>query len=100
MLEMEGKTRRGREGFEQWRSANDELYSDQSFEAEEFRAHGEAVVVTGWLRLKGRGSGLETREPLVQLWTFRDGKAASVTTARTVEDALAALGTGKQPGRS
>ena len=93
MLAMEGKTRRGRDGFEAWRAANTELYAEEAFEADGYRALDDgAVVVTGRLRLKGRSSGVETCEALVQLWTFADGKASSVTTARTLEEALEAAG--------
>ena len=50
------------------------------------------MLVTGWIHLKGKSSGLETREPAVQLWTFSDGKPSSMTAARTLEEALRAAG--------
>ncbi len=68
------------------------MTTDNWFEASEFRDLGDRVLVTGWIHMKGKSSGLETREPGVQLWTFTDGKPSSMTAARSFEEALEAAG--------
>jgi hypothetical protein len=95
LMELGKRTHRGQGGYAAWRAANDEVYTDDWFEAAEFDDLGDRVLVTGWLHLKGRTSGIETREPAVQLWTFREGKPASMTLARTLEEAVEAAGLGE-----
>ena len=84
---------RGFDGYKEWRASAEEVAADDWFEAEGFEDLGsERVLVTGWLHFKGKSSGVETRERAVQLWTFRDGKASSMTSAWTLEQALDAAG--------
>ncbi len=92
IMALENRTHRGYEGYKAWRAANDEVTTDNWFEAAEFLDQGDRVLVTGWIHLKGKSSGLETREPAVQLWTFREGKPSSMTAARTLEEALETAG--------
>ena len=92
IMDLENRRHRGYDGYKKWRALNDEVTTDNWFEAAEFVDRGDQVLVTGWIRLTGRSSGLETREPAVQLWTFTDGKPSSMTAARTVEEALEAAG--------
>ena len=89
---LENRTRRGYEGYKAWRAATEEVSTDDWFEAEKFAHLGGRVLVTGWFHLKGKSSGVETRERAVQLWTFNEGKPSSMTLARTVEEALEAVG--------
>ena len=90
IMQLENQQRRGAEGYEAWRAANEEVLADDWFEPAEFAQYGERVLVTGWLCLTGRSSGLETRAPAVQLWSFRDGRPSGMTAARTLEEALEA----------
>ena len=92
IMELENRSHRGYEGYRTWRAVNAEVTTDNWFEVAELRDLGDRVLVTGWIRLTGKSSGLETREPAVQLWTFADGKPASMTAARTLEEALDAAG--------
>ena len=92
IMELEGRTHRGYEGYKAWRAVNAEVAADNWFEPDEFRDLGDAVLVIGWIRVTGRSSGVETRDTGVQLWTFRDGKPASMTACRTAQEALEAVG--------
>ncbi len=92
LMELENRRHRGYEGYKAWRALNDEVFTDDWFEATEFVDMGDRVLVTGWIRLTGRSSGIETREPAVQLWTFEDGKPSSMTAARSLDEALEAAG--------
>ncbi len=92
IMELENRRHRGFEGYKAWRAANDEVTTDNWFEVDEFMDLGDRVLVTGWIRLTGKSSGIETREPAVQLWTFKEGKPASMTARRTLEEALEAVG--------
>jgi hypothetical protein len=92
IMELESRRHRGYEGYRAWRAANDEVTADNWFEADEFRDLGDRVLVTGWIHLTGKSSGLETRERAVQLWTFSEGQPSSMTASRTEEEALEAAG--------
>ncbi len=92
IMELENRRHRGYEGYKAWRAANEEVVSDNWFEPAEFSDLGDRVLVTGWIHIEGKSSGLETREPGVQLWTFTEGKPSSMTAARTREEALEAAG--------
>jgi hypothetical protein len=88
IMALENRTHRGYAGYKAWRAANEEVTVDNWFEPAEFEELRDRVLVTGWIHIKGKSSGLETREPAVQLWAFREGKPASMTAARTLEEAL------------
>ena len=92
IMELGKRRHRAYEGYKAWRAANDQVFTNDWFEVDKFVDLGDAVLVAGWLRLTGRSSGIETREPAVQLWTFNEGKPSSMTAARTVEEALEAVG--------
>ena len=92
IMELENRRHRGYEGYKAWRAANADIATDNWFEVAEFSDLGDRVLVTGWIHLTGKGSGLETREPAVQLWTFTDGKPSSMTAARSLEEAMRAAG--------
>jgi ketosteroid isomerase-like protein len=92
IMELENRRHLGYEGYSAWRALNDEVFTDNWFDAAEFVDLGDRVLVTGWLRLTGKKSGIEAREPAVQLWTFKEDKPSSMTVARTVEDAETAAG--------
>ena len=92
LMKLEHRQHRGYAGYRAWRAVNDEVTVDNWFEVAEYVDLGDRVLVTGWIRLTGKTSGLETREPAVQLWTFREGKPSSMTAARTLEEALQAAG--------
>ena len=92
IMALENRRHRGYAGYKAWRAANEEVASDNWFEVDEFQDLGERILVTGWIRVKGKSSGVESRDRGVQLWTFTDGKPSSMTAARTYEDALEAAG--------
>ena len=92
IMELENRRHRGYAGYKAWRAANEEAVSDNWFEAAEFADLGDRVLVTGWIHMEGKSSGLEMREPGVHLWTFTGGKPSSMTAARAREEALEAAG--------
>lgn len=92
IMQLEDRTHTGPEGYNAWRRSTEDVMADDWFEATDFSEVGECVLVTGALHLKGRGSGLEVRQAAVHIWTFRDGKPASMTACRTREEALEAVG--------
>ncbi len=89
---LEGRSHQGYKGYKAWRAANEEVATDNWFEVAELVDLGDRVLVTGWIHMTGKSSGIETRQPAVQLWTFSEGKPSSMTAARTLEEALEAVG--------
>ena len=92
IMELGTRLHRGQEGYAAWRASHDEVFTDDRWEVDEFVDLGDRVLVIGSLVLTGRSSGIETRQPAVQLWSFNEGKFASMTIARTAEEALVAVG--------
>ena len=92
MTRLENRTRRGYEGYRAWRAATEEVIEDDWFEPVEYEELGERVLVSGWMHLKGKRSGVEGRERAVQLWSFRGGRPSRMTAARSREEALEAEG--------
>ena len=95
-MKLEERTHRGYEGYRAWRADNEEVTSENWFEAESFRDLGDHVLVSGWVRLTGKSSGVQTRDPYVQLWSFRGGKPSRMEVFRTPEEALEAVGLSEQ----
>ena len=70
----EGVTFHGYDGFVRFVSMQAETWESLRAEPSEIREHGDAVVVLGTLRARGRGSGVEVEEPTVWLCRVRDGR--------------------------
>jgi ketosteroid isomerase-like protein len=71
---VEAGIRRGREAFHAAIGRVTEVYEVEVV-PEEFIDAGDEVVVLLTFVIKGRGSGLERRQPQGHIWTIRDGKA-------------------------
>lgn len=58
---------------------------------ERMEEHGDFVVAVSQGRMRGRASGAEIRQPVVQLGRFRNGKCVWWRTFRRVDEALDAM---------
>lgn len=79
---------RGRDGVRRWLDEVSEMFEGLLIEPQEFVDHGERVVVVSSMRGRGRGSGVETEQTLVSLWTFRDGMVVRHDAFTEREEAL------------
>jgi ketosteroid isomerase-like protein len=60
--------------------------------AEEFRDAGPKVFVAGRQAARGKQSGAEVEQPMLSVWTFRDGKVIGLRFTPFREEALKAAG--------
>jgi ketosteroid isomerase-like protein len=91
-LAAEPDTYRGREGVRRWFDSFYEAVDEIRFEAHEYRAVGEKVVVPFTMRVRGRTTGIEAEQSAVQVWELREGKAFRMEIFATVDEAMEALG--------
>ena len=87
---VEPSTYRGHDGLRRYFDSFYEVMEEVRFEPEEFIAAGEQVVVPMRLVARGRGTGIEADQRLVQVCTLRDGKILRIDIYATREEALAA----------
>jgi ketosteroid isomerase-like protein len=91
-LAAEPDTYRGHEGVRRWFDSFYEAVDEIRFEAQEYRAVGERVVVPFTMRVRGRTTGIEAEQSAVQVWELREGKAFRMQLYATVDEAMRALG--------
>jgi ketosteroid isomerase-like protein len=89
-LAAEPDTYRGPEGIRRYFESFYEAMDRVRFEADDFIPVGERVVVPLTLRARGRTTGIETAQKVVQIWDIKDEKAYRVEVYATLEDAMAA----------
>jgi ketosteroid isomerase-like protein len=89
-LSLEPATYRGFAGLRRYFESFYEVVDEVRFETEDFIEVGDRVVVPCRVVVRGRGSGAEAAQRVVQVWELRDGLAARVTPYPTLEEALAA----------
>ncbi len=89
-LAAEPDTYRGPEGIRRYFESFYEVMDRVTFEAEDFIPVGERVVVPLTLRARGRTTGIETAQKVVQIWDIKDERAYRVEVYATLEDAMAA----------
>jgi ketosteroid isomerase-like protein len=89
-LAAEPDTYRGPEGIRRYFESFYEIMDRVSFEPDDFIDVGELVVVPLTLRARGRTTGIETAQRLVQVWELRDEKAYRIEVYATLEEAMAA----------
>jgi uncharacterized protein len=87
-LAAEPDTYRGREGIRRYFESFYESMDRVSFEPDDFIAVGERVVVPVTLRARGRTTGIETAQRVVQVWELRDEKAYRIEVYATLEEAM------------
>jgi uncharacterized protein len=87
-LAAEPDTYRGHEGIRRYFESFYESMDRVSFEPDDFIAVGERVVVPLTLRARGRTTGIETAQRVVQVWELRDEKAYRIEVYATLEEAM------------
>jgi ketosteroid isomerase-like protein len=89
-LAAEPDTYRGPDGIRRYFESFYEVMDRVSFEADDFIPVGERVVVPVTLRARGRTTGIETAQKVVQIWDLKDGQAIRIEIYATLEEAMAA----------
>ena len=91
-LSAEPDTYRGHDGirryFESFQDAMDEI----RFEPERFWDANQSVVAAVRISAKGRQTAIPVVQRIAQVWRFRDGRALSVRSYVTLQEALNAVG--------
>src|SRR6476469_751994 len=83
---------RGEEGVREFLAATDEAFERFHLGCEGIEDHGDYVLAVNEVQARGRASGAEIRQPLVQIAEFRDGKCVWFQSFRTSAEALKAVG--------
>jgi ketosteroid isomerase-like protein len=83
---------RGEEGVRKFLAATDEAFEVFRLDCQRVEDHGDYVVALNEGHARGRASGAETHQPLVQIARYENGKIVWWQTFRTSEEALAAAG--------
>jgi ketosteroid isomerase-like protein len=68
------------------------VWEELEMTAEEFIDGGDRVVVSGYFRGRGRGSGVEVDTRFYEVYTLRDGKIVRLDEFTGRADALEAAG--------
>lgn len=69
-----------------------EIWSELQPRADDVRTTGDLVVVLGGCAVRGKGSGVESDDPMAWVLTVRGGKVTSHRGYRTRQEALDAAG--------
>jgi ketosteroid isomerase-like protein len=89
---VETGTRRGRDAFHAAMESTEEAFDRRTVEPQELIEAGDQVVLLCTWVVRGRGSGLERRQPQGHVWTLRDGKAVRFRWFNDQAEALKAAG--------
>ena len=89
-LAAEPDTYRGPAGMRRYFESFYEAMDRVTFEPDEFIEVEDRVVVPSTLRARGRSTGIETEQRVIQVWQVKDGKAYRVEAYATLQEALAA----------
>ena len=89
-LASEPDTYRGHDGIRRWFDSFDEVMDQIRWDAHDFQAVDDRVVVEFTLRARGKTSGLDFGQDAVMVWWLRDGKAIRLELFETLDEALAA----------
>jgi ketosteroid isomerase-like protein len=89
-LASEPDTYRGPDGIRRWFDSFDEVMEEIRWDAHEFHAVGDRVVVEFTLRARGKTTGLDFGQNAVMVWSLREDKAVRVELFETLDEALAA----------
>jgi ketosteroid isomerase-like protein len=85
-------TYRGAEGLGRFLEELDELWASMDLELEQVVERGDEALALLRVTLRGRGSGVELKDRVVQLWTLRDGKLLRMELRQDAAAALAEFG--------
>jgi ketosteroid isomerase-like protein len=89
-LAAEPDTYNGPEGVRRYFESFYEAMDRVEFVPERFIGVGELTVVPVILRARGRTTGIETEQHVVQVWELKDGLAIRVLVFATLEEAIEA----------
>src|SRR4051794_32382451 len=89
-LAAEPDTYRGPEGIRRYFDSFYDAMDDVRFDAKDFIAVGDRVVVPMTLRARGRTTGIVVEQDVVQIWHLRDRRAVRVDVFATLDQAMAA----------
>jgi ketosteroid isomerase-like protein len=87
-----GEVWRGREGTRQGVTTFLGTWEDYHYEARKLIDCGDEVLVEGWQRARGRGSGVDVSESIYSVWTVRGGRVIRQRMFRDRGQALDAVG--------
>jgi ketosteroid isomerase-like protein len=87
-LAVEPDTYRGHEGLRRYFDSFYEVMDEIHFIPDEFIEVGERVVVPIRVAARGKETGIEAEQHLVQVWSLRDEKAIRVEVFATREEAM------------
>jgi ketosteroid isomerase-like protein len=91
-LGAEPGTYRGHEGLRRYFDSFSEAMDDIRLEGNRFHDIADRVVVEMTLKARGKTTGIEVGQPLVQVWEIRDGQAFRLENFATLDEALEAAG--------
>ena len=86
------EVRHGQDGARESLNSWLDMWTDYHFEIKDIEDFGDHVLVTGWQRGRGKGSGIPVSEEILSVWTVRDGLMAEQQMFRRRDQALAAAG--------
>jgi ketosteroid isomerase-like protein len=86
-----GEPYHGHDGYRQWVATLEEAFEVWEIHPETFREHGDAVLVLGYMHLRGRGSGLELDQETGWIVDVRDGLMCRLQAFLSHAEALAAF---------
>jgi ketosteroid isomerase-like protein len=89
-LASEPDTYHGHDGIRRWFDSFDEVMEQIRWDAHDFQAVEDRVVVEFTLRARGKTSGLDFGQDAVMVWWLRDGKAIRLELFETMDEAVAA----------
>lgn len=91
-MALEPDTYVGIPGIRRWFDSFYDAVDEVRFEADEFiDVGGDKVMVEARMIVRGRDSGIEVEQHMVQVWTLRDGLATRLEVFPDREPALAAI---------
>jgi ketosteroid isomerase-like protein len=82
-------TYHGAEGLRRFVEEIDELWASMDLVVERVLERGDQVLAVLGVTLQGRGSGVELKDRIAQLWTLRDGKLVRMRLRQDADAALA-----------
>ena len=83
---------RGRDEIRAMAGMWQEMFDDFQIELDRYEDVRDCVVLSGWVRGRGRESGAEVRDPYAWVIRLADGKLAEIWEYRDWREALAAVG--------
>ncbi len=88
----EGNVYRGHDGWRRWYADSSESFEGLNNQWDDFRDLGDRVVALGFVRARGRESGVQLDSEIGFVFTLRDGKAVAAAGFLSQAAALEAAG--------